>query len=90
MEYGLGINLEPQANRFSQIRLGDSGGESLQYDANRKCSRVAPAREGWQGETPAVSSHLHANSEVPPPLAVAAAALSVPFPLEASSSPTAR
>ena len=30
LEYGLGIDLAPQANQFPQIRLGDSGWESLQ------------------------------------------------------------
>ena len=29
VEYGLGIDLAPQANQFPQIRLGDSGWESL-------------------------------------------------------------
>jgi len=29
VEYGLGIDLAPQTNQFRQIRLGDSGWESL-------------------------------------------------------------
>jgi len=39
VEYGLGIDLAPQANQFPQIRLGDSGWESLRFNADGKCSR---------------------------------------------------
>ena len=56
VEYGLGIDLAPQANQFPQIRLGDSGWESLRFNADGKCLGSRPAREGWQGETPAVST----------------------------------
>lgn len=38
VEYGLGIDLAPQANQFPQIRLGDSGWESLRFNADGKCS----------------------------------------------------
>jgi hypothetical protein len=43
VEYGLGIDLAPQANQFPQIRLGDSGWESLRFNADGKCSRFAIA-----------------------------------------------
>jgi GAF domain-containing protein len=39
VEYGLGIDLAPQANQFPQIRLGDSGWESLRFNADGKCSK---------------------------------------------------
>ena len=39
MEYGLGIELAPQANQFPQIRLGGRGWESLRFNADGKCSR---------------------------------------------------
>jgi hypothetical protein len=38
VEYGLGIDLAPQANQFPQIRLRDSGWESLRFNADGKCS----------------------------------------------------
>ena len=38
VEYGLGIDLAPQTNQFRQIRLGDSGWESLRFNADGKCS----------------------------------------------------
>jgi hypothetical protein len=41
VEYGLGIDLAPQANQFPQIRLGDSGWESLRFNADGKCSNSA-------------------------------------------------
>jgi hypothetical protein len=41
VEYGLGIDLAPQANQFPQIRLGDSGWESLRFNADGKCSNHA-------------------------------------------------
>jgi hypothetical protein len=40
VEYGLGIDLAPQANQFPQIRLGDSGWESLRFNADGKCSSL--------------------------------------------------
>src|SRR6476620_6005828 len=43
VEYGLGIDLAPQANQFPQIRLRDSGWESLRFNADGKCS-------SWHGE----------------------------------------
>jgi hypothetical protein len=43
VEYGLGIDLAPQANQFPQIRLGDSGWESLRFNADGKCSSVSLA-----------------------------------------------
>jgi hypothetical protein len=39
MEYGLGIELAPQANQFPQIRLGGRGWESLRFNADGKCSK---------------------------------------------------
>ena len=42
VEYGLGIDLAPQANQFPQICLGDSGWESLRFNADGKCS--SPSR----------------------------------------------
>ena len=44
VEYGLGIDLAPQANQFPQIRLGDSGWESLRFNADGKCSRTQRRR----------------------------------------------
>src|SRR5262245_32113716 len=38
VEYGLGIELAPQANQFPQIRPGDSGWESLRFNTDGKCS----------------------------------------------------
>jgi integrase len=46
VEYGLGIDLAPQANQFPQIRLGDSGWESLRFNADGKCSRIRLMIEG--------------------------------------------
>jgi hypothetical protein len=40
MEYGLGIELAPQANQFPQIRLGGRGWESLRFNADGKCSSL--------------------------------------------------
>jgi hypothetical protein len=40
MEYGLGIELAPQANQFPQIRLGGRGWESLRFNADGKCSNA--------------------------------------------------
>jgi hypothetical protein len=45
MEYGLGIELAPQANQFPQIRPGDSGWESLRFNTDGKCSRAN--MPGW-------------------------------------------
>ena len=39
VEYGLGIDLAPQANQFPQICLGDSGWESLRFNVDGKCSK---------------------------------------------------
>ena len=36
VEYGLGIDLAPQTNQFPQIRLGDSGWESLRIQCRRE------------------------------------------------------
>ena len=44
VEYGLGIDLAPQANQFPQIRLGDSGWESLRFNADGKCSNTERVR----------------------------------------------
>src|SRR4029434_8368599 len=38
VEYGLGIELAPQANQFPQTRPGDSGSEYLRFNTDGKCS----------------------------------------------------
>ena len=50
VEYGLGIDLAPQANQFPQIRLGDSRWESIRFNVDGKCSnchRMIHAQKPW-------------------------------------------
>jgi len=51
VEYGLGIDLAPQANQFPQIRLGDSGWESLRFNADGKCSSKPPGDRDFREQS---------------------------------------
>src|SRR3954467_254241 len=61
MEYGLGIELAPQANQFPQIRLGGRGWESLRFNADGKCVRTSDLDARSLADLASALSHLSSS-----------------------------